>query len=402
MPKRNGEIMLEGAPIRRPQVLRVGVIMSADIAYFRQIIQGVATFTAQSHDLSALLITPATDAPPDLSQWRLDGLIGLLTDSRRRRFNLPPALPAINVSAREQIPGVPLVTTDNVAIGRMAARYLIDLGFKHLAYAGYHDHWYSNQRLEGFVGRAAEAGIEPALFNQPNPPNWHDVLALLGGWLKSLPRPAAVACCNDLRARSVMEACRAIGLRIPQDIAVLGVDNDEVHCTIADPPLSSIDVNGREVGYRATKLMHAHLTAGEPLPERVWVEPIGVVTRQSSRLLGLDDPVVSEAMAFIHDHAQRGIGVEDVLDYLTVSRRSLERRFRQALGHTPAAAIRKAQVELACRLLVDTPLSLPRVAAGAGLGSDRVMRMLFQRELGVTPSQYRRRFNPHADQPAAE
>ncbi len=388
----NADTTTPAGSAKRGEALRVGVLMSSDLAYFRQIIHGVAAFTAQSHGLSALLITPGADSQPNLSQWRLDGLIGLLNDSRRRRFNLPPELPVINVSAREQIPGVPLVTTDNVAIGRMAADHLISLGFEHLVYVGYHDHWYSQQRLEGFAQRAAEAGIEPVILHQPNPPGWHDLIAWLAGWLKSLPRPAAVACCNDLRARSVVEACRATGLRIPQDIAVIGVDNDEVFCTIADPPLSSIDVNGRDVGQQAARLMHAHLTAGKPLPALTLVEPIGVVSRQSSRRLAHDDPLVTAALEFIHHHAKRGIGVEDILDHLTVSRRSLERRFREVLGHTPAMEIRKTQVELAKRLLVDTRLSLPSVAAHAGLGSDRVMRMLFARQVGVSPSQYRERF----------
>ena len=202
--------------------------------------------------------------------------------------------------------------------------------------------------------------------------------------------------CDDNRGREVLEACRAAGLRVPEEMAVVGVDNDELLCELADPPLSSVALNAEAGGYRAAALLDRMMRGRSRKPTRLTVEPLHVVTRRSTDIVALDDAVVASALHFIHDHAGRPIGIDDVVERVLISRRALEIRFKKVTGRTLLAELRRVRLERARRLLQETDLSLSRVAGAAGYSSESYLTQVFRQELGQTPARYRRQVRAEA------
>lgn len=378
--------------------LRIGAILPVEYGYARGVLIGMAGYCTAAR-LSPVLVGMTGGFPIDLRAWDLDAVISMSSSQPLTAHIREAGLPLINVSARHEPTGVATVVPDNPAVGRAGAEHLLDRGFSHFAFAAFAEHWYSQQRQAGFAERLATEEIEPRIL--ATPPDTGDFAghqASLCEQLGQLPRPVGIMCCNDIRARHVLEACRKLGLRVPGDVGVVGVDDDETICLASDPPLSSVDVGARQVGGRAAELMHHHVCEGRPLPELELVPPRGVVVRASSAGPMPDDPLVAAALRIIHARACDPISVETLLDELCevdqmpISRRSLERKFQETLGHPPAVEIRRVQLDRARRLLADTDLPMHEVAAAAGLGSERHLRILLRRELDITPGAYRRRF----------
>ncbi len=197
--------------------------------------------------------------------------------------------------------------------------------------------------------------------------------------------------CDDCRGREVLEACRTAGIRVPEEMAVIGVDNDELLCELADPPLSSVALNAEAGGYQAAMLLDRMMHGRQCEPARLTVEALHVVTRRSTDIVAIDDPVVAAALRYIHDHAATAIGIGDVVEHVLLSRRALEMRFKAVTGRTPLVELRRVRLERAKRLLHETDLSLTRVASAAGFSSETYLIQVFRQELGITPARYRRR-----------
>ena len=339
-------------------------------------------------------------------------------------------LPVVNVSSRWATPELPRVTCDDVAIGRLGLEHLRRAGFGQVAFCGFADHVYSQRRRVGFesaalaTGRPAEPAaeeVEAATRNESGGYRGRATTAherqrrSLDTWLDALPKPVGVLACNDIRARQVYESVGRLGLRVPDDVAVVGVDNDELVCLTLDPPLSSVDVDSQRLGWEAAGVLHTLLEGGggrvvggggggegDTATEvaapggaasvEVLIPPRGVVPRGSCRLRRAEDPAVQAALRAIHDRAGQAIGVDDVVDSVGVSRRTLERRFTAELGVSVAEAVRNAHAERAKTLLIDTQLGLEQVASSAGFGTLRQMRMVFAKLVGMPPGEFRERF----------
>jgi LacI family transcriptional regulator len=221
--------------------------------------------------------------------------------------------------------------------------------------------------------------------------DWAALEQEIARWLRSLPRPVGVMACYDLRGRQVLDACRRVGLAVPDEVAVVGVDNDELLCSLADPPLSSVQPDARRTGYEAAALLERLMAGAErPRGQAVLVEPLGVVTRRSTDVLAVEDADVSAALRFVRDHACGGIGVKDVLAAVPLSRRVLEARFRKLLGRSPHAEIARVQFDRVRHLLRETRLPLDEVARRAGFRNGEYLSTAFRRQFGVPPSAYRR------------
>jgi len=333
----------------------------------------------------------------DVESFSVDGVIAEVVDPQvaERLRGLP--CPVVNVASRLPPGLLPSVTVDNDAIGRLGARHLYESGHSRFAFAGIAGHRYSDERCDAFVNELQRLGrTDVALFGRHDdsprdePPKAD--FAALEQWVRGHPHPIGVMACNDFRARHVAQLAARAGIRVPEDIVVVGADNDELQCELSDIPLSSIDVALECVGYEAAVLLD-RLMAGDPEPAGpLRVPPIGVVARRSSDVLAIDDADVAAAVAFIREHAHEHIEVEDVLEKVHVSRRTLERRFNEALGRTPRAEIRRAHIERARKLLTETDLPMPDVARGAGLPNAERLSVVFKREVGQTPTAYRRQF----------
>jgi LacI family transcriptional regulator len=217
---------------------------------------------------------------------------------------------------------------------------------------------------------------------------WFDQRRGLIRWLQTLPDHTGVLCANDLCGTRLLEAARLAGVAVPEQVSVLGVDNDPVLCGMAWPPLSSVEQNADRIGYVSAQLLQRMLDGDRPPAEPVWVAPTGVVTRRSSDLIASDQPDLVAAVRYIADHACLGINVHDVVRHVSVSRSQLEKLFRQHLGRSPKAEIQRVRLDRAKRLLEGNQ-SIAQVAQRCGFTSSQYFSNVFQRELGTTPSRWR-------------
>jgi LacI family transcriptional regulator len=294
--------------------------------------------------------------------------------------------------------------TNDRSVVRLAVEHLAERGFRRFAYCGYAGANYSERRLKYFPGFVAETGGSAVVYQSP-PPNQaaglsvreqHAVLFELEllGWLQQLPRPIGIMACNDTRGQQVLNACRELGIAVPEEIAVIGVDNDELLCDLSSPPLSSVAPDTERIGYQAAELLDRMMDGGPSPGPKTFIEPRGVVTRQSTDVLAIDDAEVALAVRFIREHACEGIDVNDVVARVDLSRRSLERRFRKHLDRSPNEEIVRVQVQRVRELLTGTDLPLGTIARMAGFTHAEYMSAVFRKYVGQLPRLYRKEGEP--------
>jgi LacI family transcriptional regulator len=370
--------------------IRVALVVGTEGEYSRRVLRGVAAHVREAE--LPWLFAMTSPRSPDLrmlAEWRPAGVIALLTDRDLGRKLAAWGRPMVNVGFRE-VTEAPTVGNDDEAIGRMAAEHCLDRHFRHFAYAGRPGLRFAELRGAGFAARLRAAGREclPGVIGDAVQPGTRADRVRLRRWVAGLPAGTAVFACNDVRAWQVLQTCRELGRRVPDEIAVLGVDNDEAWCLLSDPPLSSVAVAAEQVGRRAADAL-AGLLAGRRVPRFTPVPPPAVVTRQSTDVLAVADPVVAAAVRFIRDNAGRPLSVPEVARESAVSRRVLERAFRAALGHSPGAEVRRHRVRIARDLLATTDLPMAEVARRSGFPDARRFSEAFRRDASVTPSAYR-------------
>jgi LacI family transcriptional regulator len=277
------------------------------------------------------------------------------------------------------------VVTDDVAVGRVVARHLLDKGYQYMAFWGHHDA-YAQQRWTGF---AAEVVAARGAARAPARAPVCDRAARL--WLAALPRPLGLMTANDSIGLSALRACHALGWRVPQDVAVVGVDDDEVCSDLSTPPLSSVALRNEQIGRVACEAL-LRLLRGRKVRPVTLIPPGPLLGRQSSRGVAGNDPVVTESVRFMEQHLAERFGIPDVAGSLLVSRRILELRFRAVLGRSPAQELRWLRVDHARSLLATGTLPLERIARLTGLGSHVRLCQIFRHHTGQTPTAYRRSF----------
>ncbi len=379
-----------------PIARRVALVLGTSRAFKRGILRGIARFVRQRGRwiFDWPQGVPGKDA--SLETWEGDGVIARVHSEDVAEMVRRTGAPAVDVSGALADSGFPRVLPDERVVGRLAAEHLIDLGIRRLAFVGVPGRGYSDLRGAGFAEAAAEAD-RPCTFYEPGPGippggRWPEEAADMADWLASLENPVGVLAPGDTRGWQVAEACRRAGLRIPEEVALVGVDNDELVCDLCNPPLSSVAVPWNRIGFEAAELLDGLMGGAAPPGEPIRIPPLRVVARQSSDVLAIDDREVAAALRFIRQHASEPIRVEDVLTEVPVSRRSLERRFRRSAGRTISAEIRRAHLDAAKRLLAETNLSMPEVARASGYRYPQRLSTVFKRGTGLTPTEYRHRF----------
>ena len=377
---------------------RVAVIMQPVRTYCRGVLRGVASVVAQARWDCVLV---AADGPPpaDLRGF-VHGVIGHFADEVLLEHVRRAALPAVDISPAVARGGdLPRVSTDDLAVGRLAAAHLLSLGLPHVAFFGTRSHYYSLLREEGFKQAVGAAGLSchVLLSDAQDPAERRGDSAdrtppdgALEEWVRQLPKPIGVMASTDSRALDLLAVCNKLGIPVPRSVAVLGVDNDDVFCELANPPLSSIALSTQRIGYEAARMLERIMAGQRPAQQRLLIPPAGVVPRRSSDVPCILDADVAAAVRYISLHVQDDLQVADVLREVPVSRRSLEQRFLKALGRTPAAEIRRAQVEVAKQMLAETDEPMARVALAAGFSNAKQLGAGFNHEMGVTPTAYRR------------
>jgi len=333
--------------------------------------------------------------PLDLNKWQADGAI-VRCDIVRPEEAAAKHLHAVFAPRLgEHLPGVPCIIVNSIAAGEMGAEHLLDQGFKHFAFCGFSDIEWSKNCRDGFSKRVSKAGFEACLYEQPEALSKHSWLKeqeIVITWLKPLPKPIGVMVCTDYHGQLVLNGCKVAGIHVPEEVAVIGILNDDIICNLFDPPLSSIAFNVEEAGYRAAALLNK-LMAGERVSNQdIIVEPTHVVTRQSTDVLVIEDHAVCQAVHFIRRSAKDGIQVTDVADMVGLSRRALEQHFRKTLGRSVLSEIKRVRVDLICQFLRETNMSLAEIASAVGLNSEKHIARLFRQRKGLNPSAYRRKY----------
>lgn len=318
----------------------------------------------------------------------IDGIIGSFSAVGSADPFVAAGIAVVNTSNRHADLPLPRVGADDQAIGRMAGEHLLERGFARYAFFPELGAWFSDQRLAGFREVIEEdAGLTCDVFDRSEH-RGTEYRTPSHDWLANLPKPIAIFGATDNRARWLIDVATDLGLGVPDDVAVLGVDNHEWLTAIASVPLSSIDVDGRQIGYRAAKALDG-MMAGETPPPDQWIPPVGVVTRRSTDIHVAEDEVVVEALRLIRDGAPAGLGVEEVLAELGISRRKLEVRMKKAVGYTPHVAIIRAKIERAKKLLVESDLTMGQIARACGFNRQEGFSVGFKRHTGLTPGQFR-------------
>ncbi|XZE51857.1 substrate-binding domain-containing protein [Planctomycetaceae bacterium SH139] len=379
---------------------QVALIIETSSSYGRNLLAGIVRFKRVRDDWSVFLEQrDLTQEPPAwLASWSGDGIISRATTPDLIAAIQSTGIPLVELTDRRVDSGLPLVRSDDAAIGRMAAEHLLERGFRHFGFCGFSKEAWSHRRQIAFAARVAAAGFQCHCLEShwvgPKAKPWEDEQQLLIEWLRSQTRPCGLMACNDIRGQHLLDACAKVGYAVPEEVAVIGVDNDEILCQISAPPLSSVIPNAEGVGFRAAELLSALMARTEPSQLVHILEPRGVATRQSTDVVAIDDPAIAMALHFIRQHACRNISVRDVVEHCAVSRSTLERQFRKLLGRTPQQEIRNAQVKRVRELLATTELSTEQIAALCGFEHPEYLHVVFKRMTGTTPGEYRRQTNP--------
>jgi LacI family transcriptional regulator len=330
-----------------------------------------------------------------LKQLEPDGII--MRDTEKPEEIASMGIPTIIASAiKGPMPGIPTICTNDARMGKMAAEHLLERGLRHFGYCGFDDMSWSQKRSDSFVKSVKKAGFQTSVYQQPKSRAarvWESEQSLVAQWLKSLPKPVGLMVCNDDRGRQIIETCNAEGLKAPDEVAVIGVDNDNLVCELSNPPLSSIALNVERAGYEAAELLSKLMRGREKMAgQEIRVEPVHIVTRQSTDILAIEDPVVSEALKFIRQHAKENIFVADVVKAVPTSRRSLQGRFLKVLHRSVQDEIARVRAEMVAQLLVETNLSISEICVRLEYGGPEHISRSFKRAKGISPRVFRRRY----------
>lgn len=384
------------------QQRHVALIVETSIHYGRQVLEGVTRYL-RSHEPWSVFLEQRelwTSPPTWLRTWRGDGVICRKTTASLAHMLTKRGIALVDLNDQQVVAAgatVPRIESDQRQIGIVAATHLLERGFKRFAFCGFGDQAWSTRRREGFVVRLAEAGVSgcevwESPWIGPRARAWEAEQARIGKWIESLPKPIGLMACNDMRGQHVLDACGRVGIAVPEQVAVVGCDDDAILCNLCRPPLSSVIPNAERVGYEAAALLDRLMSGGRGAKKaeaEVLIEPIGVRARQSSDVLAIDDAAVASSLRFIRERACNGVSMKEVVRNATMSRSALERKFRQYVGHSPQAEIRAVQLKRVKELLAETDLPLSRIAGLAGFEHAEYLSVMFKRETGQTPGAYR-------------
>ena len=377
----------------------VALIVESAVAPRRMMLTGVARYIQEHEPWSVYLKPFGVEKSLDkwLSQWRGDGIIAAVKDPASDVI-IHRGIPVVDVVGVLRHEHVPLVHTNDRSVGRLGAEHLLERGFRNFGFCEYTGEFWSAGRREGFVDEVKRAGgFVSAVYEMPvpgpgwgGPEAWEQQQRSLAEWLKRQPKPLGVMTSNDLMGQQILEACQRLRIRVPEEVAVIGADNDEPICRIASPPLSSVIINDHQRGYEAAALLDRMMRGAPPPTEPIYVEPAGVATRASTDIMAIEDQAIVEALRFLREHCCERINVDDVVKEVPLSRSVLERRFRKVVGRSINSEIVRLRINRAVELLTETALELKVVAQRAGFGTQSYMNAVFQAKVGKTPGSFRR------------
>ena len=379
---------------------RIGLLVDASRAYGRGVCRGVANFADSREDW--LILPHERPELRELPDWiegsRLDALIAYIPNQRLYRKIVSLRIPAVDVHGRCRGTTIPVIESEAEVLVALALQFFGRAGFRHFAFCGHPSVFFSDQREEAFRLNATKSGASTHIYapSTPHHPG-QDLYEFEKGtpaddrelisWIKSLPKPVAVLACNDIRGQQVINACREKNISIPEDVAVLGIDNDEIICRLSRPTLSSIEPDVEQVGHLAATLIASRLE-GRAVDRLHRIPPRQIVERQSTDTVVADAPDVVRAARFIRSETQ--ISVDQVCDQVGISRSKLDRLFTENLGRSVAGEITRVRLQLSQNFLLNSTMTMAQIAQRCGFSSATYFCRFFKRETGRTPEACRR------------
>ncbi len=376
----------------------VALIIETSSSYGRDLLSGIIRFMRMHDDWSVFLEQrDLWQQPPAwLEHWKGDGIISRATTPKLIEAIQKTGVPLVEVTDRHAETELPQIRSDDVAIGRVAADHLLERGFRRFAFCGFTNEAWSERREEGFVEQvASRCDSDVARYCSPwhgrGAKPWEDEQDALTEWLKSLAPPIGIMACNDVRGQQLIDVCSKLQLAVPEQVAIVGVDNDDLLCRMCSPPLSSVMPNAEMVGFRAAELLTDLMNGKSAQRDVQLIAPLGVKSRQSTDVVAIDDRQIAAALHFIRENACRGLTVQDVVSQCKVSRSTLERLVRRYLGRTPQEEIRHVQIKRVQELLLTTDLPAEKIASLCGFEHPEYMHVVFKRIMGMTIGTFRRK-----------
>jgi LacI family transcriptional regulator len=335
---------------------------------------------------------------PMLKKLEPDGIIMRDVDKVDEVLSL--GIPAIVLGhKREEVPGVINVITDSPRVGQMGAEHLLECGFRNFAFCGYARSTVDNASWSQLRQQYFCEGIQKAGFNVEtytllslSTGDWSSERRMLAEWLKHLEKPVGLMACNDDCGVQVMEACKLAGLSVPDQVGVIGVDDDEIVCGLATPPMSSIAVNFERAGFEAAEALDRLIRRRNKKRQRILVHPTHVVPRASTDMVAASDEAIAKTLRYIRDHSRQSLTVAEVAQAVGISRRALERRFRQETNSSMLREIRKVRTDQIARMLVETTLPVAQIADSLGFEDVQHFARYFRSGKQISPLAYRRKY----------
>ena len=376
----------------------IKVILLIDCAseHDRKLLRGMMRYSKENGPWRFYRLSPDSRLGEDreewilqwAKQWKADAIIGRWDD---RKMNLLDQLdiPVVLQNNRSRSDVFSNLTGDYDSTGRMAAQYFRKKLFTEYAFFGIKDIVWSEERCKGYEDEIAKYNGHFHSYMEGTSGDDRDKIV---EWLEKLPKPVALFCCDDAHAQFVTETCKISGIRVPEDIAILGVDDDELLCGISDPPISSIDMDVERGGYMTCKLLHQQILSGSKEPFDVWITPLGIKERASTSILNVKDPHVLKMIRHIDNNYSLDIKMEDILKIVPLSRRSIEMRFKKATGYTIYQYLLNVRVEHFAYLLTTTHRSYVDIAYEVGFRDLSNVSRTFRKYKGCTPLEYRKKY----------
>ena len=376
----------------------VAVIVETSTSFGRRVVRGISRFARGQGPWSIYVEQRSIFDPPPpwLKRWHGDGIICNRATPEVDRAVRTTGVPVVDLGEPTNDEGAVQVLNNDAAIGRLAAEHLLGAGFRRLGFVGHAGVYWSDDRMGGFERAALTAGATCEVFHPSGPrrrrfnqPPWEEELGAMIAWLKELQKPVGLMAASDFRAVQVLDAARQARVAVPEEASVIGVDDEEVVREAARPSLSTVVPGAEQIGYLAAETLAGMMTGKRPEVQQRRVDPVGIVTRQSTSVLAIEDPFVAAAMKYIRENACLGIKGGDVLERVGMSRTGLQRHFMECTGRGIHEHIATARVEVIKDLLARTDLSLPAIAERVGVNHASYLSTLFKKHTGMTLSDYR-------------
>lgn len=372
-------------------IKKIILLLETSREFGRELLNGIARYS-KLHGPWSFYLEPRglKSSIPRIKNWNADGIIMRNSVISSDLINLKlPTILCLHETRR--LKHLPVVTTESRVIAKLACEHLLNRGMKNFAFCGFDSLEWSNERRNYFSEIIKEAGFEVQIYKcSSKSVSWDKEQLLLKKWLSNLPKPVGILACNDDRGQQVLEACKLARLSVPEDVAVIGVDNDPIICGFCDPPLTSIALNTEHGGYAVAELLDK-LMNGEPMNgQEIRVTATHVVRRQSTDIIFVEDSEVSNAIKFIRQNSKNKIRVDDVVTQTCLSRRSLESRFRKQIHRSIQEEIRRVRTDLITQMLIETNLTISEITAMFNFTDVEHISRYFKKEKGLGLREFRK------------